>query len=46
VVLKASNTQIIDAMVMAETRGFIRSGAVFHSDRGSQYTSTAFQGWC
>lgn len=37
---------IIDAMVMAQTRGFIRHRTVFHSDRGSQYTSAAFQGWC
>lgn len=37
---------IIDAMEMAKTRGFIRPGTIFHSDRGSQYTSIAFQGWC
>ncbi len=37
---------VIDAMEMAESRGFIRLGSVFHSDRGTQYTSDAFQGWC
>ena len=37
---------VIDAMEMAASRGFIRSGSVFRSDRGTQYTSAAFQGWC
>ncbi|ALQ31619.1 transposase [Arthrobacter sp. YC-RL1] len=37
---------VIDAMEMAVSRGFIRPGSVFHSDRGTQNTSDAFQGWC
>lgn len=37
---------VIDAMEMAVSRGFIRSGSVFHLDRGTQYTSDAFRGWC
>ncbi|GAA4368701.1 hypothetical protein GCM10023166_15790 [Paeniglutamicibacter cryotolerans] len=37
---------VIDAMEMARARGFIRQKTVFNSDRGSQYTSTAFQDWC
>lgn len=43
------NTQtqlVIDAMELAVSRGFIQPGSVFHSDRGTQYTSDAFQGWC
>lgn len=37
---------VIDAMELAASRGFIQPGSVFHSDRGTQYTSDAFQGWC
>ena len=37
---------VIDAMELAASRGFIQSGSVFHSDRGTQYTSDAFQAWC
>lgn len=38
---------IIDAMVMARDHGRLAaSEVVFHSDRGSQYTSTDFQNWC
>lgn len=37
---------VIDAMEMARGRGFIRSGTVFHSDRGAQYTGKRFQVWC
>jgi putative transposase len=38
---------IIDALGMARDHGRLHAGgAVFHSDRGSQYTSGAFQGWC
>ena len=33
---------IIEAMEMARTRGYIAWGAIFHSDRGSQYTSLEF----
>lgn len=31
---------IVDALQMAVTGGHVRTDAVFHSDRGSQYTST------
>ena len=38
---------IIDALAMARDHGRLDpSGAVFHSDRGAQYTSTQFQDWC
>ncbi len=37
---------VIDAMQLAMSRGFISAGTVFHSDRGTQYTSDAFQAWC
>ncbi|CBT77156.1 transposase of ISAar25, IS3 family, IS3 group, orfB [Glutamicibacter arilaitensis Re117] len=37
---------VIDAMELAASRGFIQPGTVFHSDRGTQYTSGAFQAWC
>lgn len=37
---------VIDAMELARSRGFINTGTVFHSDRGSQYTSDEFQDWC
>ena len=38
---------IINAMVMARDHGRLaKAGVVFHSDRGSQYTSTDFQDWC
>ena len=33
---------VIEAMEMARTRGYIAEGAIFHSDRGSQYTSKDF----
>ncbi len=33
---------IVDALQMAVTGGHVRTDAVFHSDRGSQYTSTGF----
>ena len=33
---------IVDALQMAVTGGHVRTGAVFHSGRGSQYTSTEF----
>jgi len=36
-----------DALVMARDHGRIDpDGAIFHSDRGAQYTSSAFQKWC
>jgi putative transposase len=34
------------ALTMASQHGHLASGAIFHSDRGSQYTSQAFQGVC
>lgn len=35
------------ALEMARDHGFIhRDGAIFHSDRGAQYTSAQFQTWC
>jgi transposase InsO family protein len=34
------------ALTMAHQHGHLQPGAIFHSDRGSQYTSTAFQGVC
>lgn len=37
---------VIDAMELAASRGFIQPGSVFHNDRGTQYTSDAFQRWC
>lgn len=38
------NTElIIDAFTMAATRARIQKGATFHSDRGSQYLSDAYQ---
>ncbi|WP_456505924.1 IS3 family transposase [Arthrobacter sp. UYCu723] len=36
-----------DALAMARDHGRLAAdGAVFHSDRGSQYTSSEFQKWC
>jgi transposase InsO family protein len=32
---------VIDALVMAHNTGLIAGNAIFHSDRGSQYTSAA-----
>ena len=38
---------IIEALAMARDHGRLaKTGVVFHSDRGSQYTSTEFQDWC
>lgn len=36
----------IEAMEMACHRGAISSGAIFHSDHGSQYMSNAFRDYC
>jgi putative transposase len=37
---------VVDALQMAITHGHVQPAAVFHSDRGAQYTSTAFNSSC
>jgi transposase InsO family protein len=37
---------VIDALAMATTGGHAPAGAVFHSDRGCQYTSAEFHQFC
>jgi putative transposase len=37
---------ICDSLTMAKTRGYIRNNAIFHSGRGSQYTSAQFAKYC
>jgi putative transposase len=37
---------ITDALDMAITHGHVKPGAVFHSDRGTQYTSAEFSRFC
>lgn len=37
---------IVDALEMARTGGHIQPGAIFHSDRGAQYTSAEFHKHC
>jgi putative transposase len=37
---------VTDALQMAVTHGHVRPGAVFHSDRGAQYTSAEFAAFC
>jgi transposase InsO family protein len=34
---------VCDAVELAHRRGLVRPGAIFHSDRGSQYTSAMFR---
>lgn len=36
----------IAALAMARDRGRLAPEAMFHSDHGAQYTSTAFRAWC
>ena len=36
----------IDALDMARSHGHLKPGAVFHSDRGAQYTSKEFSHYC
>lgn len=35
----------VSALEMARGRGYVAEGAIFHSDRGSQYTSKALARW-
>ena len=35
----------VSALEMAERRGYVAGGAVFHSDRGPQYTSAQLAAW-
>ena len=35
----------VDALRMAKSRGYVAGGAIFHSDRGSQYTSKLLADW-
>lgn len=37
---------VTDALAMAITHGHVAPGAIFHSDRGAQYTSTGFARFC
>jgi putative transposase len=37
---------VLDALAMARDAGHVRPGAIFHSDRGAQYTSTQFARFC
>lgn len=37
---------VIDALNAAVETGYVTAEAVFHSDRGTQYTSDAFATWC
>jgi transposase InsO family protein len=37
---------VVDALQMAIRHGHVRPAAIFHSDRGAQYTSTSFAAFC
>jgi putative transposase len=37
---------VTDALAMAITHGHVQPGAIFHSDKGAQYTSREFTGFC
>ncbi len=37
---------VCDALTMAKQRGHVNHNAIFHSDRGSQYTSDQFAKYC
>lgn len=39
---RMTTTLIIDALAMAHRAGFVAGNAIFHSNRGSQYTSARF----
>ena len=36
---------VIDALAMAHNGGYVAGNAIFHSDRGAQYTSAALSQW-
>ena len=37
---------VVDALDMARVHGHVTDGAVFHADRGTQYTSSEFAAYC
>jgi transposase InsO family protein len=37
---------VVDALAMAKRHGYVQPGAVFHADRGCQYTSAEFARFC
>jgi putative transposase len=37
---------VVDALQMAVAGGYVAGDAIFHSDRGAQYTSTGFAAFC
>jgi putative transposase len=37
---------VVDALEMARDHGHLAADAVFHTDRGTQYTSSEFATWC
>ena len=37
---------VTEALAMAKKHGHVNAGAVFHSDRGTQYTSKEFDRYC
>jgi putative transposase len=37
---------VVDALAMAKRHGHVRPGAVFHADRGAQYTSAEYARFC
>ncbi|MQM29001.1 IS3 family transposase [Glycomyces sp. NEAU-7082] len=37
---------VTDALAAAKEAGHLDAGAVFHSDRGTQYSAAAFAAWC
>jgi putative transposase len=37
---------VTDALAMAISHGHVRPGAIFHSDKGAQYTSAEFAAFC
>jgi transposase InsO family protein len=43
---RASATLVIEALEMAQRNGMVSADAIFHTDRGSQYTSGAFRRVC